>query len=316
VSLANLDLNLLICLDALLQERSVTRAACRLGRTQPAVSLSLGRLRRHFGDELLARVGNSYQLTPLAAHLKQLTSVAIAGVERVFDSQPDFDASRSEREFTIMASDYGAVVGGQAPAAVMAETAPRVRLRLDYIRTDLVDGVPDSLRAIDALFLPHGFITDLPHLDLYEDRWVCVVDADNAAVGEALTMADLARLPWVLTFRGPTAFTPAARQLSLLGVHQRAHVIVESFLAVPFFVLGTDRVALLQERLAGLLAGDGRLRVLPCPFDAVPLVQALWWHPVHERDPEHAWLRRAAVEAGRRLAQPTHRPEPLHAVAA
>ena len=301
MNLANLDLNLLICLDALLHEQSVTRAACRLGRTQPAVSLSLGRLRRLFGDDLLTRVGNRYELTPLAAHLRQLTSVAVAGVEKVFASQPEFDPTRSDREFTIMASDYGAAIAGNELATVIAETAPRVRLRLDHISTELVDHAHESLRAIDGLFLPHGFVQDLPHVDLYEDRWVCIVDPDNRAVGEALTMANLGRLPWVLTFHGPTACTPAARQLSLLGVDLNAQVIVESFLAVPFLVLGTDRVALLQERLAGLLARDGRLRVLPCPFDAVPLVQALWWHPIHDRDPEHAWLRLAAAEAGRRL---------------
>jgi DNA-binding transcriptional LysR family regulator len=301
MDLGNLDLNLLVCLDALLQERSVTRAACRLGRSQPTLSLALARLRRHFKDDLLTRVGNGYQLTPLGAHLKGLTSIAVAGVDRVFASRPDFDPTESRREFTVMTSDYGATIAGRALAAVVAERAPQVRLRLAQIRTDVVDRAQESLRTIDAMLLPHGFITDLPHIDLFQDRWVCVVAADNPAVGECLTMANLAELPWVLTFHEPTAFTPAARQLSLLGVDPQAQVIVESFLAVPFFVRGSDRVALLQERLARRLILDGGLRVLPCPFEVVPLVEALWWHPVHERDPEHMWLREVAAEAGRAL---------------
>ena len=302
MNLANLDLNLLVSLDALLRERSVTRAATHLGLSQPALSAALARLRRHFGDDLLTRVGNSYQLTPLASHLKQLTSVALGGVERVFASQPDFDPARSEREFTILSSDYGATVAGQALSAVLSERAPNIRLRLAHIRTEFVDRAHEGLRTVDAMLLPHGFVADLPHLDLYEDRWVCVVAADNTAVGDTLTMDMLAELPWVLTFHQPTAFTPAARQLSMLGVDPRAQVVVESFLAVPSLVAGTNRVALLQEHLTHRLINRDRLRVLPCPFDVVPLVEALWWHPIYDHDPEHVWLRQAAAEAGRRIA--------------
>ncbi|MPY80022.1 MAG: LysR family transcriptional regulator, partial [Actinophytocola sp.] len=86
MNLANLDLNLLVSLDHLLRERSVTRAAESMGLSQPALSASLARLRRHFGDPLLTRVGNRYELTPLAVHLRRRTETALAGVERVFAS--------------------------------------------------------------------------------------------------------------------------------------------------------------------------------------------------------------------------------------
>ena len=78
MNLASLDLNLLVSLDALLQERSVTRAAARMGLSQPALSASLARLRRHFGDELLTRVGNEYRLTPLAVQLRDLARLALS----------------------------------------------------------------------------------------------------------------------------------------------------------------------------------------------------------------------------------------------
>ena len=106
VNLASLDLNLLVSLDALLQERSVTRAATRMGLSQPALSASLARLRRHFGDELLTRVGNEYRLTPLAVQLKELSRLALSGVERVFDAQTEFDPASSRREFSLLVSDY------------------------------------------------------------------------------------------------------------------------------------------------------------------------------------------------------------------
>src|SRR6185437_14152535 len=91
VNLASLDLNLLVTLDALLEHRSVSRAAQQVGLSQPAVSAQLARLRRHFGDDLLARQGNQYRLTPLAVQLRGRVRTAVTGVERVFTAQPDFD---------------------------------------------------------------------------------------------------------------------------------------------------------------------------------------------------------------------------------
>src|SRR3978361_971833 len=126
--LANLDLNLLVSLDALLDQRSVTRAPQQLGLSQPALSASLARLRRHFGDELLARSGNEYRLTPLAAQLKSRVRLGLAGLEGVFAAQPDFDPLESTREFSIQLSDYAAAVIGSAIAAARAAARPTRRL--------------------------------------------------------------------------------------------------------------------------------------------------------------------------------------------
>lgn len=138
----------------------------------------------------------------------------------------------------------------------------------------------------------------MPFLDLHSDTWVCLVSTDNPRVGDALTMADLAALPWVLTYNSSTAFTPAGRQLQILGVQPRVQIVVESFLALPHLIAGTDRIGLVQGLLAPLLTRTGEVRALPCPYDVVPLVEALWWHPMHERDPEHVWLRSVLTEAG------------------
>jgi len=290
VKLSNLDLNLLVSLDALLRERSVTRAAAGLGLSQPTLSTALSRLRRHFDDELLTRVGNSYELTPLAADLVERTAGAMGVLERVFAGQPDFDPARAEREFTVVVSDYAATVLGAHLSAVLAEQAPSVCLRLQQLRTETVDAAPESLRAVDAMVLPHGYLADLPHQDLYEDQWTCVVSADNVSVGETFTLEHLHTLPMVVTYREPTAFTPAVKQLSMVGIEPRVVAVSGSFLALPFLVAGTDRFALIQQRLADRLAAAG-VRVLPCPFPVTPLIEALWWHPVYDRDSAHQWLR-------------------------
>jgi DNA-binding transcriptional LysR family regulator len=299
--LRNLDLNLLLALDALLTERNVTRAAERLGLSQPAVSAALGRLRRHFGDELLLRTGNRYELTPLAQQLSTRTTPALAGVQRVFDASTEFDPATSEREFTIMISDYAATVFGDRLVTMLANDAPGIRLRFQQTDTTLIDHALEILRSVDGLILPHGFLTDIPSTNLFEDTWVCVVSKDNDEVGAELTMADLTRLHWLVTFELPTAYTSAARQLRMMGVEPQVQVVVDSFLAVPFLVAGTSRVALLQRKLASRFAETAGVRVLPCPWDVIPVKEAFWWHPVLRHDPGHTWLRHILRTVGRGL---------------
>ncbi|MDL5156344.1 LysR family transcriptional regulator [Actinomycetospora termitidis] len=296
--LVNLDLNLLLSLRALLAERNVTRAAAALGLSQPAVSAALARLRRHFGDELLTRVGNRYELTALAALLVDRTETAVAGIERVFSAAPDFDPAATTREFTLLVSDYATSVLGAPLAAAFAEAAPAARLRLSPHRPDDIAGAVDRLRVVDGLLVPHGFVDDLPYLDLYSDHWVVAVATTNSRVGETVTLDDLAALPWVTVYHRPTAFTPAAQQLRAHGIEPRTQVVVESFLPIPDLIAGTDRVALLQGRLAARLRPDDGVRVLPCPFSASKLVEAMWWHPMYDTDPAHRWLRALLAEVG------------------
>jgi DNA-binding transcriptional LysR family regulator len=291
VNLASLDLNLLVSLDALLQQRSVTRAASQMGLSQPALSASLGRLRRHFGDELLTRVGNEYRLTPLAVQLRDLARLALTGVERVFTAQPAFDPASSTREFSMLVSDYGVAVLGDTIAALLAEEAPNARLRLTANTPSAVDRADQILLSTDLLVLPHGFVSDLSHRDLYRDEWVCVISTDNTAVGDELTVEHLETLPWVVTFHGPTAATPASRQMRMRGIEPNVQVITENFLTVPGLVAGSERIALLQRRLVELLPLDIGLRALPPPVEVGQLVEAMWWHPVFDDDPEHAYLR-------------------------
>jgi DNA-binding transcriptional LysR family regulator len=291
VNLARLDLNLLVALDALLEQRSVTRAAAQMGLSQPALSASLARLRRHFDDELLTRTGNSYRLTPLAVQLKELVRIALTGVERVFVAQPEFAPASSRREFSLLVSDYVVAVLGDTLARLLAGEAPHARLRLTTNTPDQVDRAEQVMLTTDLLLMPHGFLTGLSHRDLYRDEWVCLVSAERTDVGDVLDAHHLRTLPWVVSFHGPTAATPAARQLRMLGVEPRVQVITESFLTVPGLVAGSERIALLQRRLVELLPLDTGVRAVGLPFEIAPLIEAMWWHPVFDDDPEHAYLR-------------------------
>jgi DNA-binding transcriptional LysR family regulator len=297
MNLARLDLNLLVSLDALLQQRSVTRAAAQMGLSQPALSASLARLRRHFDDELLTRVGNDYRLTPLALQLRDLVRLALSGAERVFTAQPDFDPGSSTREFTLLVSDYIVVVLGDTLAALLAEEAPHARLRLTPHSPAIVERAEQELLGGQVMMLPHGFLTDVSHRDLYQDEWVCVVSADNPVADDGLTVEHLRTLPWVATYHGQTASTPAARQLRMLGIEPRVQVVTENFITVPTLVAGSNRIALLQRRLVDLLPLSSGIRALACPVELGPLVEAMWWHPGSDDDPEHRYLRDVIVRA-------------------
>ncbi|WP_405623327.1 LysR family transcriptional regulator [Streptomyces sp. NBC_00076] len=299
MNLSRLDLNLVLALRALLEERNVTRAGERIGLSQPAMSAALSRLRRHFDDELLARTGNSYELTPLGVALRDRSATACDLLERVFSSQADFDPTTETREFTLLAADYGAAVFGAALARVLHHEAPGIRLTFQHPAPSVEENTAALLSTVDGLLMPHGVIDGFPYVDLHQDRWLCMVADDHPEIGHELTLDQLARLPWAVYQRPYDA--PAARQLSMLGVSPLVEVSVQNFQLLPHMVEGTRRIAMIQERLARKAVRSAAVRVLPCPFEAVPVQEAMWWHPVHTQDAGHIWLRQKAREVGATL---------------
>jgi DNA-binding transcriptional LysR family regulator len=302
MDLPSIDLNLLVALNALLRERNVTRAGESIGLSQPAMSASLGRLRRHFGDELLTRNGQRYVLTPLAAALVEQTDVALRYVGRTFAARPVFDAETSDREFTILMSDYALTVLGEPLLRLLEERAPDVQLRIRPNDRLAVDEAHATLRAYDFMVLPRGYLADLRSADLFRDRWVCVVGDQNSVVGDELTVEHLGRLRWIMTYDAPTQYTPVDKHLRLVGIDRHADVVIESFLALPFLLASTQRAGVLQERAARKLAASGGLRILELPSSPPDLVEALWWHPSREGDPGHRWLQQLFVEAAETLS--------------
>lgn len=139
-----------------------------------------------------------------------------------------FDAETSAREFTVAVSDYGVTVLGDHLATGAARRLVGVRLLLTAQSHHDVDHASEALRSVDGMLLPHGCISDLPSVDFYSDGWVLVVTADNADIGDAVKLEELADLLWVVTHHGRTAFTPAARQLNMMGVEPHVEVVVDS----------------------------------------------------------------------------------------
>ncbi|HEY7484958.1 MAG TPA: LysR family transcriptional regulator [Streptosporangiaceae bacterium] len=308
--LSNLDLNLLVALRELIRERNVTRAAARIGVTQPAASAALARLRRHFDDELLIRGSSrgSYVLTPLAAQLADQVEVVCAAAERLFATGTDFDPATSEREFTLLMADYTVAVMGERLSQLLEAAAPRVKLHIRLVRESLVADVADTIRLVDGIVAPpvnRLRTPDIRSAVLFPDRWRIVVSAKNQLLDtDAPTVDDLARLAWVAPFYPDHPYPSAApitRQLALLGIRPQLSIRVESYQAVPQFVAGTDRVALMQERLVAPVTDRLGLKALAPPTDLEPIIETLWWHEDYEHDPAHAWLRQLIVGAAHSL---------------
>jgi len=298
---ASIDLNLLAALDALLSERNVTRAGRRLGVSQPAMSEALARLRRHYGDQLLVRRGNSYELTPLGAGLRATSAAAMQLVEQTFTAAQGFDPVACEREFVLVVSDYVATVLGPPLMRAIRQASPVARLRLEHLRPgDTVATLLTGPRPVDGLVLPRSLApAGLSGVTLFDDRWVCLAAADNPATRDGLSVEILADLPWVV-HQDTQSHHPALAHLRARGLQPQARFSVGGFHLMADLVRSSDHLCLIQARLAARVAGPD-LRVLEVPFDLPPVVETLWWQPAHTHDPSHRWLRDLVTTTTRRL---------------
>lgn len=283
--MAGIDYNLLRPLRVLLEERNVTRASERLHMSQPSMSGALARLRAHYDDQLLIRRGNHHELTPLGERLLEVLPSTVADVDHVFRLQSGFDPATSCRTFVLAGVDAVIARVGPGLMRIVTMEAPGVRIEFPAADSRLVNGVPDSLRAIDGAFLPHGYVGGLGRLDMPSEPWVCLVDAEAGH-------DNLLARPWVETLPAREGMSPAAMQLRLRGVELSVVAATPHFFVLPSLVLGTDRVALVPRDLGRLAASAGSgLRVVRPPVDLEPIRDAFWWHGDHERDEGHFWLR-------------------------
>ncbi|MFD4600707.1 LysR family transcriptional regulator [Streptomyces sp. NPDC058464] len=303
MGLAAMDLNLLVALEALLEEKNVTHAGMRLTLSQSAMSGQLARLRRHFGDELLVRVGRQYELTPLADRLLPVVRASLLKAEEALSLTRRFEPAHSQQRFSVVMSDYMMTVMVEPLLRIIAEEAPG--LRIDF--HPLVSGEPESenhLRCHDLLVAPLGY--RLPGVSevVVHDRFVCLVDPDNPRLVDGrLTLRDLAEMPHAASAFGKS-LTPADRQLETLGIEPKIQVSAPGFGVLPFLVSGTGLVALVPERLADRYTAVTRCAAVEPPFPDVRLVEAMYWHHNRHTDPAHRWLRETVRAVGAALDAP------------
>lgn len=294
--LRRLDLNLLRSLDSLLRERNVSRAAAAANVSQPAMSAALARLRRHFDDELLVRHDNNrYELTFLAQQLRPILTEALEVVDRVAGSHMAFD---SEADFQISVI-CGEVVAAMALPTIRRrkiESAPNSTLRvIEPGRLTSAELVNSLTNDVDGIFLPHGWIQGLESIDIFEDRWVFAVAEDDPT--PALTMADLETRPWLVAQVGKGDYARGMQQVLAAGVRPRIDVVVAGSMSMPFFLRGTDRVAVTGRRMIDDMGDLFGIREVPGPIELEGTRHAFWWHPSRRDHPTHRWFRELVANA-------------------
>jgi DNA-binding transcriptional LysR family regulator len=300
MNISGVNLNLLVALDALLRERSVTRAARRTGVTQPAMSNSLAQLRELFGDALFRRERHGLDPTPRALALEPLVAQGLACFQTAL-APPRFEPKTDRRKFVIATSDYVELVLLPRLLRELARSAPGVELE---VRPWGLHEVPDLLAKGEA-DLMIGFFDELParHREelLFEEEYVCIVRKGHPRVKGRLTLERYLELGHVLVSQRSDSPGSVDRALAKQGKRRRVALRASHFLMVPVLIAETDLVAAISRRAAEPFAEALGLRLLPPPL-ALPrsrIRQA--WHEQLDADPGHRFLRETLRTIARAL---------------
>lgn len=292
------DLNLLVALDHLLTERSVSRAAERLSRNQSTVSGLLAKLREHFKDDLLVQVGREMVPTERGLELAAKVRDLLLRIDATVLTSPEFDPASSDRTVRLFASDYLMIAGlADALRAIQAK-APRLRfIIMQPSQFQRGKDAPSTLLEkgeIDLLAMPQDFMSaDHPRLPLFAETFCCLVCRDNRDVGARISIDEFLRMRHVSVGFGVNA-APSYEDWFKREFGETVRtidIVAGSFTTMPFLIPGTDRIALAHRRLANAFTRILPLRIVEAPFSIPPLTEAIQWHQYTSTDRALMWVR-------------------------
>lgn len=287
-----LDLNLLVVLDALLEERGVNATARRLKISQPNVSFALSKLRTFFGDDLLVRQGNRMQPTPTGERLRDPVRRILATVDTELFRTPSFDPDRSERLFTISTSDIGELVFIPKLMDALSRQAPNASIRCYSMKPDeleraMADGIVDV-----AL----GYFPDLDGAAFYKQKlfehpFVCVVRSDHPTVGSSISLDQFLKLGHAVVSQEGRSQELFERTLAQRGLSRRIRLQSPHFMSVPLMIAKSDLITTVPRAVGTTYAELTGLRLLPPPLAIPPIELQQFWHRRVHHDPTIVWLR-------------------------
>ncbi len=293
MNLGNIDFNLLKVLDALVSERNVTRAGKRLGRSQPAVSNALQRLRQLLGDDLLVRGPGGFILTPRAEAIREPLREAIALMESCLAEEPQFNPAKASGVFRLSTPDRLSIALLPPLFVRLQRVAPNMTLQvLTADRKQALDLLDE-----DRTDLALGWFDEKPgHLHaeaMLEDKLFCVFRRDHP-IRKRGVVFDIAK---VLSF--PHLVVSATGQRTAIfddlllrhGLRRHAQVTVTNFTAVPHLLRCSDMIAVLTKLAADVFEKSFKLAKRPVPIDVGSIATNMIWHVRYDRDRRHAWLR-------------------------
>lgn len=294
-NLLGVDLNLLVVLDVLLAERSVTRAARRVGLSQPAVSNALSRLRDAFDDPLLVRAGNAMEPTPRALELAASVHHALAALDRVLSPSPHFDPRDSSHVFRISAADDHELTLLPSLLEELEERAPGIEVSMtrptreteDNLRSGQIDLYIGSWSSIPSA---------LHHHLLRHETFACIARRGHPAVRSRLTLKRFTEAGHVLVTPVERPGTVIDTALSDQGLGRRVAFRTPHSLMAPLIVARTDLIATLPRTVATTFARLLPLNVFSPPLDAPGFPVHMIWHPRSHEHAPHRWLRRVIMD--------------------
>ena len=303
VNLSSVDLNLLVALQALLDEKNVTRAAARVGLSQPAMSRALGRLRDLFGDQLMVRTSKGMSPTPRGAALAEPLGKVLSGVDQMIQP-PTFDPEVAEGRRRIATTGYGSLIMVPLIIGRFVREAPNLNLDVLNIHRDSINeletGAIDlAIGGLGVTNLPAGFYQQ----NLFEDRFVCVVRTKHPVIQKGLTLdtyIQLAHGLMTVTGDGPGVIDDVLKRM---GIRRRIALRIPHPLVAPIVAAESDLIFTLPERLAVRLQEVSPIAILEPPREISDDIGVFsvrqHWHERHHHDPAHIWLRNLLAECVR-----------------
>lgn len=294
-----LDLNLLVALDVLLKERSVTRAAEKLNLSTSAMSNSLSKLREYFNDDLLVSIGRKMEITPRGQVLHDAVRNVLLTIDSTLSAEPAFEPRFSDRTFNILSSDYTQLV--LAPAFLGLVAKAGCTARISFVAQSGTPYKEIERGEADLLITPTGVMSpDHPHEALFEEDFVCMVWRHGKLAQGVLDLERYANADHaVIQHATKDAFE--GWFLKRYGLTRRVAVSTFSFTMLPALVVGTDRVATVHARVAARMARIWPLEIRPTPIPFDKMEQSVQWHKFRTSDPALVWLRGMLAEAVRHI---------------
>ena len=286
-----LDLNLLVALDALLTERSVSLAADRLCLSQSATSSALGRLREYFADDLLVVEGRHMILTARAEELIEPVRAVLDQIRSTIAIAPPFDPATADRQVRIMASDYTTQVLLADVFAHLAQEAPNMRFEIQPMSTNPTDAVERG--TVDLLVtIDFAVSADHPSKILFEDDYVVVGAADNPAMEGEMTRERYFEAGHVAARFGRAQMPAFEEWFTRRQKKQqrRIEVVAPTFLSLPGLVMGTRRITTMHRRLAEQMVRTFPLVMRELPFAIPPIREVVQWHITNNNDRALRWV--------------------------
>ncbi|CAM3958148.1 Nodulation protein D 2 [Bordetella tumbae] len=286
------DLNLLLALDALLDEGSVIGAARRMHLSAPAMSRTLSRIREALGDPVFVQVGRKLVPTPRALALREQVRLAVEQASQVFASDAEIDLKSLDRRFNVRATDEFVSIHLGHLLDAMAREMPRAMLRFSPEEDDVDDEALRSGRIDLFISASRKLGPEIRVQSLFTTTFVGVARANHPIFDEEITPERLTRWEHINVSRRGKAVGPVDAALEAQGLRRHVALVLPNPYTALFALQDSDLLLPLPQHLATTALSAGlRMRVfdLPTPLETVLLTQA--WHPRLEGDPAHQWLR-------------------------